>query len=156
MAASTNYDQIPVFHNSQTQGSSVLPPAGFCHFVQGAGVDAISATTKYLANPGENHAAAQIKLFGPAPFACTIGYLAVSCETAPGGSDTSIFTVQKSVDKGANWTDTALTATVVAAGTTAYDTTHFVAIAKGDMLAIKEVASGSTGAKCSAAFFVMP
>ena len=153
MAASTNYDHVLQVHNSQTQGTSSAPATKFCHFVQGAGVDAANGT-KYLANPGENHAAAQIKLFGPAPFACTIGYLACSCETAPGGSDTGVFTIQKSVDKGANWTDTTVTATVPAAGTTVYDTTHFVAIAQGDMLAIKEVQSGATGAKSSATFLV--
>lgn len=153
MAASTNYDHVPVLHNSQTAGSSASPPMGFVFRVQGAGVDAANGT-KYLANPGENHSSGQVKLFGPAPFACTIGYLAASCETAPGGSDTGVFTVQKSVDKGANWTDTALTATVPAAGTTVYDTSHFVSIAQGDMLAIKEVQSGATGAKSSACFLV--
>ena len=153
MAASSNYDHVLQVHNSQTAGSSVSPPQGICFRVQGAGVDAANGT-KYLANPGENHAAAQIKLFGPAPFACTIGYLAASCETSPGGADTGVFTIQKSVDKGANWTDTAVTCTVPVAGTTVYDTTHFVAIAQGDMLAIKEVQSGATGAKSSACFLV--
>lgn len=153
MAASTNYDHVAQYHNSQTAGSTTAPPMSFMFRVQGAGVDAANGT-KYLANPGENHAAAQIKLFGPAPFACTIGYLAASCETAPGGADTGIFTIQKSVDQGANWTDTAVTVTVPAAGTITYDTTHFVAIAKGDMLAIKEVQSGATGAKSSAGFLV--
>ena len=153
MAASTNFDHVLQVSNSQTRGASGTPAQKFVLLVQGAGVDAANGT-KYLSTPGQNHAAAQIKLFGPAPFACTIGYLAASCETAPGGSDTGVFTVQKSTDKGANWTDTALTATVPAAGTTVYDTTHFVSIAQGDMLAIKEVQSGATGAKSSACFLV--
>jgi hypothetical protein len=152
MAASTNYDKTIVVTNSQQQGSSSALPA-FAFVVQGAGVDAANGT-KYLANPGENHAAAQIKLFY-ATRACTIQNLYAICETAPGGSDTGIFTVQVSTDKGANWTDTALTCTVPAAGTVASDTTHKVVVASGSYLAIKEVQSGATGAKSTAHFEVV-
>lgn len=153
MAASTNFDQVVQVHNSQTPGSTTSPLSGFSFLVTAGGVDAANGT-KYLTAIGSNHAAAQIKIAGPLPFACTIQYLSASCETAPGGADTGIFTVQKSSDKGATWTDTTLTVTVPAAGTTMYDTTHFVALAAGDIVAIKEVQSAGTGAKSSATIMV--
>lgn len=152
MAASTNYDQVVVLHNSQNAGSTTAS-AGVATVITGAGVDAISATTKYLANPGENHAAAQIKLY-LATRAVTIQNLYCSMETAPASSDTSIFTVQTSTDNGANWVDTTLTVTITGAAKSGSDTTHRVSVAAGTLLAIKEVATGSTGAKCVATFEV--
>ncbi len=152
MAASTAYDQYPIIHNSAQAGSSSAS-AGPSFCVTGAGVDAISATTKYLANPGENHAAAQIKLY-LATRAVTIQNLYCSMETAPAGTDTSIFTVQTSVDNGANWVDSTLTVTITGTAKSGSDVTHRVAVAAGTLLAIKEVATGSTGAKCVASFEV--
>lgn len=152
MAASTNYDIIPQVHNSQQALSSALSaPIGT---VCAGSVAALGAATVYLVALGQNKSASATPIYF-AGRACTIQNLAVLCGTAPGGSDTVIVTVQVSTDKGANWTDTTLTATVPAAGTATYDTTHFVAIAKGSLLNLKAVSSGATAAIAVASFEVV-
>lgn len=115
---------------------------------------AIGAATKYLASPGVAVAAAQIPLY-VAPQAATIRNLRAQLGTAPGGSDTVAFTVQKSSDNGATWADTALTATISAAGKSASDVSDVVSIAAGDLLAIKVVSSGATAAFPSCSFQVV-
>lgn len=106
---------------------------------------AIGAATKYLAAPGVAVAAAQIPLF-VARKACVLRDLAASLKTAPGGADTAIFTVQKSSDNGATWSDTALTCTISAAAKAASDLTNAVNLAVGDLVAIKVVSSAGTAA----------
>lgn len=151
MAASTNFDVIPVVHNAQQQGSSALSaPIGN---VSCGSVAALGAATVFLVALGQNKASSAVPIYF-AGRACTIQNLAVVAGTAPAGSDTVICTVQKSSDKGATWTDTALTATIPAAGTATYDTTHAVAIAKGDLLAVEAVSSGATAAAVVASFEV--
>lgn len=151
MSATTNYDLVPVVHNSQQAGSSVLAaPIGV---VCCGSVAALGAATVYLVALGQNKSASATPIY-LAGRACTIQNLAVGCGTAPGGADTVIVTIQTSTDKGATWTDSALTATVPAAGTTTYDTTHFVAIAKGTLLNCKAVSSGGTAAIAYASFEV--
>jgi len=147
--ASTNYDVVPVLHNSQNSAGTTA----FMTTVTGAGTDAIAAGTKYLANPGEVHAAAAVKLF-LASAACTAQNLYASMETAPAGTDTSIFTVVQSVDNGATWTDTTLTVTITGTAKAGSDATHKVAVAAGTLLGVKEVTTGSVGAKCTATFQV--
>lgn len=150
MAASTDFDLIPVVHKSQQRGSSALSaPIGV---VNCGSVAALGAATVFLVGTGNKSASAVPVYF--AGRACTIQNLAVVAGTAPAGSDTVVVTVQKSSDKGATWTDTALTATIPAAGTATYDTTNAVAIAKGDLLAVEAVSSGATAAAVSCSFEV--
>lgn len=110
--------------------------------------------TKFLSAPGTTTAAASaVELFVVPPGGGKIANLSASDGTAPGGSDSDAFTVQKSSDNGATWTDTALTATISASAKAASDTTHTVAVAAGDLLAIKVVASAtSLGASRRASF----
>src|SRR5689334_4070946 len=143
MAASTNYDKFPVVHNSQEQGSTTTGPL-VTTVTCGSGA-AIGAATKYLTYVGGDKANAQVPLF-LATRACTIQNLGAVCGTAPGGSDTAICTVQVSTDKGSSYTDTTLTVTVPAAGTATYDTSHYVSVAQGSLLAVKCVSSGATAA----------
>lgn len=152
MAASTNYDHIAQVSNSKQAGSStahVIPGL----VVTGHGNDATGAATKYLTALGANHASAQVKLF-VATRACTIQNLYVSATTAAAGSDTGAVTVQKSTDNAANYTDTALTVTITGTAKAGSDTTNRVAIAAGDVLAIKVVSSATTLAGVTASFEV--
>lgn len=119
--------------------------------VTGHGEDATGAATKYLAAPGANHAAAAVKLL-VAPRAGTIKRLRASATTAAGGSDTGVLTVVKSSDNAANYSDTALTCTLSGTGKAASDLTNEVAVAAGDVLAIKIVSSATTLAKVTASF----
>lgn len=152
MAASTNYDKIVNVANSQQQGSTTSF-TGSTVVITGHGEDATGAATKYLTAPGGNHAAAQVKLLVPTR-PCTIMNLYVSATTAAGGTDTGIVTVQKSVDNAANYTDTALTCTITGTTKAGSDTSNRVAIAAGDVLAIKIVSSAGTLAKVTASFEV--
>ena len=113
----------------------------------GSDGNTIGAATKYLAAPGVGHAASQVPLFA-CRHAMTLRYLGASLLTAPGGGDTVIFTVQKSSDNGATWTDTTLTCTISAAAKSAQDLdpTHAVSLAAGDLVAIKVVSSAGTAA----------
>ncbi len=117
------------------------------------GVAAIGATTKYLVGPGVA-LASEARAIYCAWAAFKIRNLKCSLTTAPGGSDTVIFTVQKSSDGGATWADTALTVTISAAGITGVDTTHAVTLAAGDLLAVKAVSSAGTAAGPFATFQV--
>lgn len=138
--------------NTQHQGSSSAAP--LVSPISCGSVAAIGAATEYLNAIGANKSASQVPLF-LATRDCTIQNLGAVCGTAPGGSDTAICTVQVSTDKGATYTDTALTVTVPAAGTATYDAAHQVAIAKGSLLAVKCVSSGATAAAVMATFEVV-
>src|SRR5579871_3004053 len=80
----------------------------------------------------------------------TVRNLKVSVGTAPGVGETLAFTVQKSSDNGATWVDTALTCTIAGTSKAASDLAHAVALAAGDLLALKMVASNN-GAYAAAA-----
>lgn len=116
----------------------------------GASGDTVGAATKYLPRAG-NVASAQAPL-AIVTRAGVLRSLRVSLNVAPGGSDTAIFTVQKSSDNGATWTDTTLTCTVTGSAKSASDTTHFPAVAAGDLLAVKAVSSAGTAAGPVASF----
>lgn len=122
--------------------------------VTGQCTGTVTAATKYLTAPGSTVAAAQIPLYCARFAGETIRNLNAWATTAPGGADTGIYTVQKSSDNGATWTDTTLTATISAAGKAASDLTHAVVLAAGDLLAIKVVSSNTTLAGCGATFDV--
>jgi hypothetical protein len=143
------YDVYHRSSDSQQSGAS----EGACVIVTGHGNDATGAATKYLAAPGANHVATAAigKLF-VAPRAGTIKKLYVSATTAAGGSDTGVVTVVKSSDNAANFSDTALTATLSATGKSASDTANEVAVAAGDVLSVKVVSSAGTLAGVTASF----
>jgi hypothetical protein len=116
---------------------------------------ALGAATKFATAPGQAGAAAQIPLYVARFTGETVRNLQVCIATAPGGTDTVIFTIQKSSDNGATWTDTTITCTPVAGtGKTGSDLTHSVMLTAGDMLALKMVSSGATAAAISATFDV--
>jgi hypothetical protein len=116
----------------------------------GASADTIGAATKYLPRSG-NVAAAQVPL-GIATRAGILRSLRAGLNVAPGGADTVVFTVQKSSDQGATWTDTTLTCTISAAAKSNSDLTNRPAVAAGDWLAVKMVSSAGTAAGPVAGF----
>lgn len=114
-------------------------------------------STKYLSAPGTTTAAAaQVVLGVVPPGGGVLANLVVDEGTAPGGSDTDAFTVQTSVDHGATWVNSTLTATVTGAAKSASDVTHTPAVTAGMLLAIAVVASAtSLGAGKSASFQIL-
>lgn len=119
----------------------------------GLGADTIGAATEYAPRSG-NVASAQVPL-GVATRAGIIRNLRASLSVAPGGADTVVFTVQKSSDQGATWTDTTVTCTITGAAKSAADTTHAPAVAAGDLLAVKMVSSAGTAAGPVAGFEIL-
>lgn len=117
--------------------------------VAGGGSDAAGIATKYLAQLGSVHSAAQVVL-GIVSAARTLQNLYVDLVTAPGGAATYIVTVQKSTDHGATWSDTTLTCTVTGAAKSASDVAHTVAVVAGTLLAIKVVSSAGLAAGATA------
>ena len=115
---------------------------------------AITGATKYLGDVSQAKAAAQVPRYVCRFTGETIRNLAASLITAPGGADTVVFTVQKSSDNGATWTDTALTCTISAAGKAASDLTHSASLTAGDLLAVKAVSSAGTAADATVTFDV--
>jgi hypothetical protein len=142
-----------IYHRSSDAEQSGAGLGSPC-VVNCGSVAALGAATVFLVANGQNKASSAVAVH-LASRACTIKNLAVVASTAPGGSDTVVITVQKSSDKGATWTDTALAATIPAAGTATYDLTNEVAIAKGDLLAVEAVSSGATAAAVYASFDVV-
>jgi hypothetical protein len=122
--------------------------------VAGGGSDAAGIATKYLAAIGAVHAAAATVL-GIISSARVLQNLYVDMATAPGGADTYIVTVIKSVDHGSTWTDTALTCTVTGAAKSASDTTHTVSVVAGTLLGIKVVSSAGLAAGTTAGIEVI-
>lgn len=143
-----------VYHRS-SDGAQSGASAGAPTVVNCGSVASLGAATVFLVSNGQNKASSAVAVYGPAVRACTIKNLGVVAGTAPAGSDTVICTVQVSTDKGATWTDTALTATIPAAGTATYDTTNDVAIAAGSLLCVEAVSSGATAAAIYAQFEVV-
>lgn len=107
--------------------------------------DAFGASTIYLGAIGTaSFLGTQIAL-GIASKTGTATYLTVSIRTAPGGSDTVIWTVQKSSDMGATWSDTTLTCTMTGAVNTCQGV-QTPAITLYDWLALKGVSSAGVAA----------
>lgn len=119
--------------------------------VFGFGADA-PANNKWLAAPGQNHAASAVAL-GMAAAAGKIRNLAVKLSVAPGGTDAVTYTVHKSSDGGATWSATALTVTITGTATSAVDNTHIVSVSQFDVFAIKVTSSSVGSASISNATF---
>lgn len=111
--------------------------------VTGAGANVITGT-KYLTAVGQNHAAAQVALC-VCMRAGNVRLLTANLATAPSMGEAVVYTVQKSSDNGGTWSDTALTCTISGTAKAAQDATHSFAVAEGDMLAIKGVATANGG-----------
>jgi hypothetical protein len=112
----------------------------------------LTAATKYLAPGYVAVASAAVPLYVARFTGETIRNLGASLATAPAGTDTAIFTVQKSSDNGATWADTALTCTITGTAKAAADLTHSAVLAAGDLLALKVVSSATTAAIPFASF----
>lgn len=96
-------------------------------------------------------AASEVPLF-VVPVAGIIRNLYAKMKTAPGAAKTVTYTVKKSSDGGATWSNTTLTCDVAGTNTSASDNAHAPAVAAGDFLAITitsadvGAAAGPTGA----------
>lgn len=114
----------------------------------------LGAATKYLVSPGAAAANAQVPLHvvDAGAQGGKLRNLRCSLTTAPGGTDTVVFTVQKSSDNGATWVDTTLTCTITGNAKSAndIDESHATAVADGDLIAIKAVSSATTAAGATA------
>jgi hypothetical protein len=145
--------------NPEYRGVELFP-----HYVEviraitAASMDTFAAATRYIGAPGVALNAAQIPIYRARFAGEVIRNLAVSLVTAPGGADTVVFTVMKSSDNGATWTDTALTATISGASKVPADPAAVLALsatlAAGDLLAVKAVSSAITAAKPTVTFDV--
>jgi hypothetical protein len=107
-----------------------------------------AATTRYLRRPGyvALNAAADPAVRGAVRRRGHRATCARVCSIATGaGTDTLVFTVQKSSDGGATWADTALTCTITGnSAKSASDLTDAAVLAAGDVLAVKMVSNGTT------------
>lgn len=128
--------------------------------VSGFAATTFQNATKFLSAPGTGAAAAaQVELMVVPQGGGVIANLQASDGTAPGGTDSDIYTVQKSSDNGGTWADTTLTATITGAAKSAQDIAHTPAVAAGDILAIKVVASATSlgaGRRASFQFIQQP
>lgn len=114
----------------------------------------ITAATKYLGDVSQAKASAQVVRYMARFTGEVIRNLSCNLVTAPGGTDTVAFTVQKSSDNGATWSDTALTATITGTAKSATDLTHTETLTAGDLLAVKAVSSAGTAADAFVVFDV--
>src|SRR5579871_1490495 len=133
--------------NPELVGVELLPQyLEICRNVGGFAAAAPAAgATKYgaLGTVAVQNAQSPLYIAGYAGEA--VRNLKVSVGTAPGANESLAFTVQKSSDNGATWTDTALTCTVSGTAKAAVDLSHAVTLAAGDLLALKMVASNNGG-----------
>lgn len=114
----------------------------------------IGAATKYM-NRGAAAVAASAVVIGTVTRAGVLRRLYANLLTAPGGSDTVAFTIQKSSDNGGTWSDTTLTCTITGSAKGNSDTTHAPSVAAGDLLAVKMVSSAGTAADPSVGFEIL-
>jgi len=115
---------------------------------------AIGAATKYMSR-GAAAVAASAVVIGTVTRAGVLRRLYANLLTAPGGSDTVAFTIQKSSDNGGTWSDTTLTCTITGSAKGNSDTTHAPSVAAGDLLAVKMVSSAGTAADPSVGFEIL-
>lgn len=148
------YDQYLRTNNSQQQGSGEPGTFTVSHRVFGAATSTSTATLKYLSAPATAAPAASAVDLGITTQACTIQNLKASMTTAPGGTDTCVFTVFTSTNDGTSYSATALTCTITGTATNAADTTHQVSVAAGVRLAVQINSSNTTGAGFVAGFEV--
>ena len=122
--------------------------------VTGGTTSTFGANTRYLTPPGAALSSSQVALYIARFAGETIRNLWANLATAPGGTDTVVFTVMKSSDNGATWSDTTLTCTITGTAKSASDLTHAVTLAAGDLLCIKAVSNATTAAVATATFDV--
>lgn len=114
--------------------------------------------TKYLqTSDSAGEAASQKEIYLAALPSASAQVLAFGCvlKTAPGSGESVVFTVQKSTDQGASFSDTTATCTISGTSKTCADTTNHPTTAQFDLLAVKIVNSNNGGfaaadAHCSA------
>ncbi len=114
----------------------------------------IGAATRYMSR-GAAAVASSAVCVATVTRAGVLRRLYANLLTAPGGADTVAFTIQKSSDNGATWSDTTLTCTITGAAKGNSDTTHAPAVAAGDLLAVKMVSSAATAADPSVGFEIL-
>jgi len=146
LTASSTSDQVTAYVQPYFQ--AIVRP------VTAGTTSTFGANTRFLGAVGSTIASAQVPLYVARFAGETIRNLAATLVTAPGGTDTVVFTVQKSSDNGATWADTALTCTITGVAKSASDLTDAVVLAAGDILAIKTVSSATTAAQATATFDV--
>lgn len=137
---------------------AITTNANTSRFIQGGSneaADTLGAATKYLdvLDSAKTVAAAQ-KVLGVINRAGYIRNAIFNLKVAPGGTDTVVFTVQKSSDRGGTWSDTTITATIAGASVSNAAAGPSAVLASGDMLAVKMVSSAGTAAGPTAAFEV--
>jgi len=114
----------------------------------------IGAATKYMIR-GSAAVAASAACIATVTRTGVLRRLYANLLTAPGGTDTVAFTIQKSSDNGATWSDTTLTCTITGTAKGNSDTTHTPAVTAGDLLAVKMVSSAGTAADPSVGFEIL-
>jgi len=113
------------------------------------GTGIVAGATVYI-GPG-GHSATETKVPWYAPCPGVIAQPLFWVETAPGVGQTSTRTLRK------NGADTSITATISGTNKTAYDTTHYVNVAKGDYITDKMVQSGGAATtEAGVSFQFMP
>lgn len=103
---------------------------------------AADTTTRYSAPGGPSAAAGTVEFAMRLPFACKVSNMYIYAVTAPAAN--CVYVARK------NGVDTAITATVASAGTTAADTTNSVTFAAGDRLSVKHTMASATTAAANA------
>jgi hypothetical protein len=99
------------------------------------GVANLSAGVTYFVGAGASGTEAAVKQ--PAAVAMIVNKLYVITATAPGGTETQVWTLRK------NGADTAITCTITGAATTANDTAHSVSFVPTDTIDLKLVMSAA-------------
>jgi hypothetical protein len=122
------------------------------HRVSGFGANA-PVNNDYLNVHFANHTATATGLF-VAPATGIIRNLYIKSKTAPGAGKTLTYTVRKSSDGGATYSDTTLVATITGTNTEGADNTNKPAVTKGDLLAIRMTSADVGTADSSFANFI--
>jgi hypothetical protein len=127
--------------NSATFGANTL----VLDRIHGAIAGALGAATVYLGGIGVAAGSTEYPL-SIVRRAGTVRTLYCYLATAPGGSDTAVFTVRK------NASDQALTCTISASAQTCNDTSNTFTVVAGDRLSVKAVSSATTAAGAACTF----
>lgn len=99
---------------------------------------AADTTTRYSAPGGPNAAAGTVEFAMRVPYACVIRNMYIYAQTAPAAN--CVYVARK------DGVDTAITATMASAGTTAQDATNSVSFTAGQRLSIKHTMASATTA----------
>lgn len=121
--------QRPDLGVSGALGVSASPSVFLAHADTAAGATYLGGADRGAA------ASSQVVLF-VSHSAQSVRYLACTAGTAPGGAVSDVFTVQKSSDRGATWTDTASTCSITGTAKTCFSAAS-VLLAPYDWVAVK-------------------